>query len=128
MGSSLDPPQSRTDILGALDASRQELAAFPTGTARRLIIVSDFLEDGGTYDFVSDRSVSSLARARELTEHLRELHVFTLQEVPLCLGRLEISDLASLSVERREAVQAFWTAYLAPIGEPAEIQFDGMGI
>jgi len=51
-----------------------------------------------------------------------------MQGVPLCLGRLESSDFAPLSAQRKEAVHAFWTAYFATGGEPAEIQFDGTGI
>jgi hypothetical protein len=44
----LDKHQSRTDILGALDAARQELAALTRESDRRLIVVTDFLEDDGT--------------------------------------------------------------------------------
>lgn len=125
---SLDQHQSRTDILGALDAARQELAFLPNGMNRRLIVVSDFLEDDGTYRFVSASSLVDPASARQLATRLREEHGFTLQGVPLCLGRLKSSDFAPLSAQRKEAVQAFWTAYFAAGGEPAEIQFDGTGI
>jgi hypothetical protein len=125
---SLDQHQSRTDILGALDAARQEFALLPKESNRRLIVVSDFLEDDGTYRFVSASSLESPALASQLAAHLREQHGFTLPGVTLCLGRLESSDFAPLSAERKEAVQAFWTAYFAAGGGPAEIQFDGMGI
>jgi hypothetical protein len=125
--SSLDPHQSRTDILGALDAARQELAVVPKGSNRKLIVVSDFLEDEDTYRFVSDRSLTSPGRARQLSARLHEQHRFTLQGVPLCLGRLESSDFGPLSAQRKEAVQAFWAAYFAAGGEPAEIRFDGTG-
>jgi hypothetical protein len=125
---SLDQYQSRTDILGALDAARQEFALLPKESNRRLVVVSDFLEDDGTYRFVSAGSLASPARARELAGRLREQHNFTLNGVPLCLGRLESHDFAPLSAQRKEAVQAFWMAYFAAGGEPAEIQFDGTGI
>jgi hypothetical protein len=125
---SLDKHQSRTDILGALDAARQEFALIPKESNRRLFVVSDFLEDDGTYRFVSAGSLTSPARARELAARLREQHGFTLKGVPLCLGRLESSDFAPLSAKRKEAVQTFWTVYFAAGGEPAEIQFDGTGI
>ena len=36
---SLDEHQSRTDILGALDAARQEFAAIPNGMNRKLVVV-----------------------------------------------------------------------------------------
>jgi len=125
---SLDTHQSRTDILGALDAARQEFTLLPNGMNRNLVVVSDFLEDDGAYRFVSASSLTNPARARELAARLREQHGFLLQGVPLCLGRLESSDFAPLSSQRKEAVQAFWTAYFAAAGEPAEIQFDGTGI
>jgi hypothetical protein len=125
---SLDKHQSRTDILGALDAARQELALLPNGMNRRLVVVSDFLEDDTTYRFVSASSLTSPAHARQLAARLHEQHGFTLQGVPLCLGRLESSDFAPLSAQRKEAVQAFWAAYFAAGGEPTEIQFDGTGI
>jgi hypothetical protein len=125
---SLDQHQSRTDILGALDAAQQALALLPTGMNRKLVVVSDFLEDDGTYRFVSVGSLANPARAGELAARLREQHGFTLQGVPLCLGRLESSDFAPLSAQRKVAVQAFWTAYFAAGGERAEIQFDGTGI
>ncbi len=126
---SLDPHQSRTDILGALDAAQQELALLPNKESnRRLVVVSDFLEDDGIYRFVSADLLTSPVRARELAARLREQHGLTLQGVPLCLGRLESSDFAPLSAQRKDAVQAFWTAYFATGGEPAEIHFDGAGI
>lgn len=125
---SLDKHQDRTDILGALDAARQEFAAIPQGSERRLIIVSDFLEDDGTCRFVSASSLAKPSRARQLAMQLRAQHGFTLQGVHLCLGRLQSSDFAPLTAERKEAVQAFWTAYFTAGSEPAEIQFDGTGI
>ena len=122
---SLDQHQSQTDILGALDAARQELALLPKGSNRNLVVVGDFLEDDGTYRFVTASALASPARARQLAAYLREQHGFMLQGVSLCLGRLESSDFATLSAQRKEAVQAFWTAYFAAGGEPTEIHFDG---
>jgi hypothetical protein len=125
---SLDPHQSRTDILGALDAARQEFAVLPKESSRKLIVVSDFIEDDGTYNFVSAGSLANSTNARQLAAHLREQHGFTLLGVQLCLGHLESSDFAPLSAQRKDAVSAFWTAYFAAGGEPTEIHFDGMGI
>ncbi len=126
--SSLDKHQSRTDIFGTLDAARQEFAVLPNEMNRNLVVVSDFLEDDGNYRFVSASSLTNPARARELAVRLREQHGFMLQGIPLCLGRLESSDFAPLTAQRKEAVQAFWTAYFAAGGESADIQFDGTGI
>jgi hypothetical protein len=125
---SLDPHQSRTDILGSLDAARQEFASFPKENNRRLIVVSDFLEDDGTYRFVSANQLTNPSRARELAVRLREQHGFALQGVSLCLGRLESNDFAPLSAQRKDAVQTFWATYFAEEDKPAEINFDGTGI
>jgi|ERR1035437_1721681 hypothetical protein len=126
--SSLDQHQARTDILGALDAARQEFAVLPNVSNRKLIVVSDFIEDDGTYNFVSAGSLANPARARQLAARLREEHSFTMQGVVPCLGRLEGSDFAPLAAQRKEAVRAFWTAYFAAGSQPTEIQFDGTGI
>jgi hypothetical protein len=124
----LADPSNRTDILGALDAARQELAVLPKESNRNLVVVSDFLEDDETYNFVTAGSLASPAHARQLAVRLHEQHGFTLQGVPACLGLLESSDLSPLSAQRKEAVQAFWTAYFAAGGEAAEIHVDGTGI
>jgi hypothetical protein len=125
---SLDTHQSRTDILGALEVARQEFAVLPNHEARRLIVFSDFLEDDGTYRFVSAGELTSPASARQLAARLREQRGFTLQGVHLCLGRLESIDFAPLSPQRKDAVQAFWTAYFVKKDRTPEIQFDGVGM
>ena len=47
---------------------------------------------------------------------------------PVCLGRLESSDFAPLSPQRKEAVQAFWAEYLSDRGEAPALRFDGTGM
>jgi hypothetical protein len=126
--SSLDPHQSRTDILGALDAAQQELVLIPRESNPRLVVVSDFLQDDGTYRFVTAGDLASPARARQLAANLREQHGFTMHGVPICLGRLESSDFTRLSAQRKAAVQSFWTTYFTAGGAPAEIRFDGTGM
>jgi hypothetical protein len=126
--SSLDPRQSRTDIFGALDVARQESALLPQGSRRRLIVVSDFLEDDGTYRFISARELATPERGRQLGANLRKEHGFTIQGVPLCLARLESSDFARLSAQRKAAIQSFWTTYFGAGGEPVEIQLDGTAV
>jgi hypothetical protein len=48
--------------------------------------------------------------------------------LPVCLGRLESSDFATLPAQRKEVVQAFWTEYFSDAGAPTEIQLDGTGM
>ncbi|MGA1982953.1 MAG: hypothetical protein ABSG84_10780 [Acidobacteriaceae bacterium] len=125
---SLDQHQSRTDILGALDVAQQEIARLPKESDPKLIVVSDFFEDDGTYRFVSASELATPERARRLAATLREEHGFAMQDVPLCLGRLESSDFARLPEARKKAVEAFWAAYFATGDRPAEVQFDGTGM
>jgi hypothetical protein len=68
---SLDPHQMRTDILGTLDVARQEFAAVLKDSDRRLIVLSDFLEDDPASRFVASPQLANPARARTLAVTLR---------------------------------------------------------
>ncbi len=125
---SLDPHQMRTDILGTLDVAQQEFAATPKNADRRLIILSDFLEDDPSYRFVSSPQLASPGRARALAVVTRTDRGFALPGVPVCLGRLESGDFAPLSPHRKEAVRAFWAEYLDDRGQAPALRFDGTGI
>jgi|HubBroStandDraft_1064217.scaffolds.fasta_scaffold140369_1 hypothetical protein len=125
---SLDAHPSRTDILGALDAARQELELLSGEGNRKLVVASDFLEDDGTYRFVSAESLKNQARAREVAARLRKQHGFELSDVTLCLGRLESSDFRALTAQRKEAVNTFWEAYFAEGTRQVSLQVDGLGL
>lgn len=118
----------RTDILGALDAARQQLTSLPTGNVQRLVIVSDFIEDDGEFNFVSDSSLANPSLARRLASRLRAAHGFALHGTSVCLGRLASLDYEHLSTGRRAAIATFWKAYLANDGSAPDIDFDGVGI
>lgn len=125
--STIQAEPNRTDILGALDAARQELETFPKGNATRLIVVSDFIEDDGRYRFTSGPALADPARAHTLAARVRAEHGFALKrEAVLCLGRLESTDYGPLPPERKQAVNAFWQAYFADQNREGEIQMDGM--
>jgi hypothetical protein len=125
---SINSNQQRTDILGTLDVARQEFAVVPKDSERRLIILSDFLEDDPTYRFITAPQLANLSRARALAVGLRTERSFALPEVPVCLGRLESSDFVPLSPQRKEAVQAFWAEYLNDRGQAPALRFDGTGL
>jgi hypothetical protein len=81
-----------------------------------------------SYRFSTDGALANPASARRLAARLRTEHGLALHGVALCLGQLESTDLAPLSAERKAAVNAFWTAYLAETGQKPEIGFDGSGM
>lgn len=119
---------SRTDILGSLDAARQEIAAVPKENAARLIIVSDFIEDDAQYHFPSDRALAKPATARNLASRLRAEHGSTPSGPIVCLGRLASTDFESLPPTRKEAIRAFWRTYLAQGRNTPDIRLDGIGM
>jgi hypothetical protein len=121
-------PGQRTDILGALDVARQEFKAIPTTDRRRLVVLSDFLEDDGRYRFTSDPRLAKTATARQRATRLRREHGFTLAGVEVYLGALESTDFARLGPERRRAVRSFWSEYFAQPGSRTEVQLDGTGM
>lgn len=121
-------PGDRTDILGALDVARQELEAIPTTDRRRLVVLSDFLEDDEQKRFTTDPDLATSARARRLAASLRREHGFALTSVQVYLGALQSIDFAPLNLERQRAVQAFWSEYFAQAGKRTVIQFDGTGM
>lgn len=118
----------RTDILGTLDAALQEIGSLPNDSNRRLVIVSDFLDDDEQYRFISNPSLATPDRARALALRLRTERAFDLHGVSLCLGRLESIDFPSLTPQRKKAVQAFWATYFAGQDHGLDIQIDGMGM
>lgn len=120
--------RSRTDLLGSLDVARQELALSPTGSIRRLVVVSDFIEDDGAFCFASDPSLANATRARARAAWLRATHGLSLEGLSICLGRLESADFASLPSRRQAAIDAFWEAYLAEDVRTPEIEIDGLGM
>jgi hypothetical protein len=63
---------------------------------RSLVVVSDFLEDDGTYRFVLAGSLTNPAPARQLATQLPEEHSFKLEGVPLCLSVLAALTAATL--------------------------------
>lgn len=125
---SLDAHQMRTDILGTLDVAAQEFAAVPERSRRRLIVLSDFLEDDPSYRFVTTPQLANVGRARALAVELRRDRRFAFKGVRVCLGRLASNDFAPLSPQRKEAVQAFWAEYLKNGGHEPALRFDGTGL
>lgn len=121
-------PGDRTDILGALDVARQEFDAIPSSDCRRLIVLSDFIEDDGRYRFTSDPNLASAVKARTLAAELRREHGLALTRVQVYLGALESTDLAPLGTERRSAMWSFWSEYFVQGGKRTDIQFDGTGM
>ena len=97
---SLDLHQSKTDILGALDAAQQEFVLLPQASQRQLIVISDFLEDDVTYRFISARELARSDSAAQLAANLRDQHGFKVGGVPSALAVWRAVDYAALPAQQ----------------------------
>ncbi len=125
---SLDNHQTKTDILSTLDIVRQEFDATPANATKQLIIASDFLEDEPCCRFVNAPQLANEVRACRYASQLRTERGFVRVGVRVSLGRLESTEFATLSPQRKQAVQAFWIEYLSDHGQKPDMRFDGLGL
>lgn len=121
-------PGHKTDILGALDVARQEFDAIPGSGRRQLIVLSDFLEDDGAYQFSTDQRLLSPEASRQFARQLCEEYRFVLHGVNVYLGGLDSREFGILGSERQNAVRTFWSTYFGKMGARQEIQSDGTGM
>jgi len=119
-------PGNRTDILGALQLAQQELDSGQLSTTD-LIILSDFLEDDGNWNFAKDHALASAANACLLADITAKRLNVALRSTHLYLGRLRSRDSAALPSSRLDAVDAFWGELLNNVGQPVVIHDDGVG-
>jgi hypothetical protein len=121
-------PGQRTDILGALDVAMQEFEIIPAADRRRLVVLSDFLEDDDAYKFVSDRRLSNSTAAQSLAQRVRNARKFRLARASLYLGELSSTDFASLTASHQAAVRTFWSQYLTNGLQETAFRLDGVGL
>lgn len=120
-------PSKRTDIFGALDLAQEALTAdADKGRNKALIIFSDFLEDEGTYHFVTDKELADGRSVAMLAGRLREEHGLQVTDAHVYLGSFVSTDMGRLTSPRQRAVQAFWKAYLKP-ATISKVELNGSG-
>jgi len=112
-------PPGRTDILGTLDFALQDVSC-STSDRPRLIILSDFIEDDGVFDFAKDPRLVSVARARAFADSLAKSSKRRCG-CPTYLGRLQNNGHRRLSRPRQDAVDTFWTELLGTPQNPTSI-------
>ncbi len=117
-------PGGKTDILGTIDVAGEEFAIDAPGTARVLVILSDFLQDDDALNFSAHDAMRSPACAQVLARQLaRDKHLA--DGVRVFLGLLSSTDLKRLDHQRREAIQAFWREYFVADGSKPTTFTDG---
>jgi hypothetical protein len=117
-------PSAHTDILGTLQVAQQEVAGRQAGNTR-LIVLSDFIDDDGKWNFATDQDVSSIAPALRLADSTR-CHV-KLQFSSIFLGHVRSRDSERLSPSRLDAGEAFWDELLKPPNKQIAVHTDGIG-
>jgi hypothetical protein len=116
----------RTDIFGTLALAEEELAHAPRQNVRAIVVLSDFVEDDGRYEFISDRRLRNSRAAKDLAAELARRST-DLHGVTVYLGELPSVSLKKVPQTRREAIKVFWLEYLGSRGAQVEWATDGDG-
>jgi hypothetical protein len=117
-------PSAHTDILGTLQVAQQEVAGGQLGDTK-LIVLSDFIEDDGKWNFSTDQNLGSVVLALRLADSTR-CHG-TSQFSSIFLGHVRSRDSEALSSSRWDAVEAFWGELLKLPNQQIRIHTDGIG-
>jgi len=113
-------PGKRTDILGSI---RVALKVFSDKqTDKRLVVLSDFIQDDDQYNFRKDSRLATEEDAVTFGEGI-VLPKVNHPLVEVVLGRLRSNEFSALAPTRQRAINAFWGKVMAP----AEVDPDGTG-
>jgi hypothetical protein len=115
----------RTDLIGTMALASEELAYDPH-EIKAVAVLSDFIQDRGRLDFVRDRRLADARGARQLAAQLAG-NSADLRGITVYLGELPSVSVERLPQPRRDAIRAFWIAYLARRGAKVEWATDGLG-
>lgn len=117
-------PSAHTDILGTLQVAQQEfIASRPCNS--KLVLLSDFLEDDGKWNFVTDQTFGSVTRSRHWAKGMRAKSQFQFPSV--FLGRVRSRDGDVISTSRWDAVETFWGELLKRSNQQQTVHLDGIG-
>jgi hypothetical protein len=100
----------KTDILGSVDLAAQEFAPDDAHIQKRLIILSDFIEEDGILDFRTAPALAGETSARQLAARLAK-NIPEISTVSVFLGSLQSNELDHLPKARRQAIREFWLEY-----------------
>src|ERR1035437_1643670 len=100
----------KTDILGSVDLAAQEFAPDDGSVHKRLIVLSDFIEEDGILDFRTAPALAGETSARMLASRLVK-NIPQISTVSVFLGSLQSAELDRLPKARRQAIREFWLEY-----------------
>jgi hypothetical protein len=111
-------PGAHTDILGSVRVALRTFSTEPTD--KRLIILSDFIQDDTQFNFKNDTRLANATTAEMLTRDVA-VQTGSHQAVAIFLGRLKGKEFSSLRLQRRQAIDSFWEQLFCP----SRINVDG---
>ena len=100
----------KTDIIGTVDLAAQEFAPDDEHIQKRLIVLSDFIEEDETLDFRTAPALAGENSARQLASRLAR-NIPQISTVSVFLGSLQSNELDRMPKVRRQAIREFWLEY-----------------
>ena len=121
-------PYKRSDILGSVELAAEELNAAKLVSIRKVVLLSDFIQDDAQYDFKRDTNFQNEQSAEKLARKLSQQRALSFHNTAVYMGLLRSSDLKKLSPEKRSAIRSFWAEYFRSRGAERVIYAtDGSG-
>ena len=117
----------KTDILGSIDLAAQEFAPDDEHIQKRLIVLSDFIEEDGILDFRTAPALAGETSARQLAVRLAR-NIPQISTVSVFLGSLQSNELDRLPKVRRQAIREFWLEYFTNKNTHPVFATDGPGM
>jgi hypothetical protein len=109
-------PALHSDILGAVGLAQEELAKGPLGERKVIVVLSDLINDTPGINFTTAPQLANAEAAERYAASLADGRAGSLDGTAVALGLLRSSELKKVSDPRRQAITAFWTAYLKHSG------------
>lgn len=120
-------PSSGTDILGAITVSDQE-RQLSGNSLKVLMILSDFIQDDSSYNFMNDTRLLTTESAKKLAGDVIRERGFTAGWGSVALGYVHSRQMSRMSAGRTRSIQAFWKALLGKQGRRIDWYSDCVAI
>jgi hypothetical protein len=111
-------PGKHTDIIGSIRVAMKSFSKKPTD--KRLIVLSDFIQEDRQFNFRKDPRLGSAPCAAALGKSIASPNS-EYYSIKVVLGRLRSNEFSALAPSRQRAIKAFWETLMAP----AQLDSDG---
>jgi len=117
----------KTDIIGSVDLAAQEFTADDTHIQKRLIVLSDFIEEDDTLNFRTTPALAKETSARQLASRMAK-NIPQIPAATVFLGSLQSKELDQMSKARRQAIREFWLEFFKNEKSHPVFATDGPGM